>query len=112
MQIVPTYPNGEPIDPEYTKYHRYFNGTELIVFDDFAEYAEYFGLNNPPEPSPVYEWNVPSNATIVPHKQYGLPVDDIWLNYPRFFRGDVLFVFNTVEEFDQYIAERTDFKER
>lgn len=53
-------------------------------------------------------WDIPSNAFVVDHKEYGLPVDEKWLEYPRFFRGDVLFVFNTLDEFDEYIAKRRD----
>lgn len=49
MKSVPFKPNGEPIDEEYTKYNRFFNGQELLIFDDFLEYAIFIGLINPNE---------------------------------------------------------------
>ena len=114
MIILETDNNGTPIDSSYidlwNKSHKFLDSSKLqvILFDDFQEYKSYFGLDNPPPPRPQFTWDIPSNATVVDHKEYGLPVDDKWLDYPRFFRGDVLFVFDTIEEFDQYIRERTD----
>lgn len=59
MKIVESYPSGEPLDPQWTKYHRYFNGVELVVFDDFSEYATYFNLvpeeSDDPNESSNYE---------------------------------------------------------
>ena len=114
MIILDTDQNGIPLDTSYfdlwNESHKFYNSSisKVILFDDFAEYRSYFGLDNPPTPMPQFTWDIPSNATVVEHKEYGLPLDDKWLSYPRFFRGDVLFVFNTIEEFDQYISDRTD----
>jgi hypothetical protein len=44
MQIVPSDPSGQPIDIKWLDYHRFHNGQELIVFDSFSEYANYFNL--------------------------------------------------------------------
>ena len=44
MQIVPSDPSGQPIDIKWLDYHRFYNGHELIVFDNFFEYANYFNL--------------------------------------------------------------------
>lgn len=114
MIILDTDQNGTPLDSSYidlwNESHKFYNSSisQVILFDDFAEYRSYFGLDNPPPPRPEVVWDVPSNAFIVDHKEYGLPVDQKWLNFPRFFRGDILFVFNTIEEFDQYILSKTD----
>lgn len=114
MIIIDANEFGQPLDSNYMdlflKSHRFYNGEtqKITLFDDFWEWKEFMDENYPSQFKTTFEWNVPSNATIVEHKEYGLPVDDKWLNYPRFFRGDILFVFNTIEEFDQYIAERTD----
>lgn len=54
MQIVPSNPDGQPIDLKWIEYHRYYNGKELIIFDDFFEYANYFNLipkNDTPDPN-------------------------------------------------------------
>ncbi len=103
---------GAPIDPYWVEnwmnFHRLYDGINLYLFDTSEEKELFINQNYPPKPMPQFTWDIPSNATVVEHKEYGLPLDDKWLNYPRFFRGDVLFVFNTIEEFDQYISDRTD----
>jgi len=118
MIIIDSNEFGEPIDSSYTQLwlnaHKFYNSStqKIILFDNFAEYRDYMENNYPQTPPPVFTWDIPSNATVVDHLPNGLPVDEKWLQYPRFFRGDVLFIFNTIEEFDQYIAERTDYVDR
>ena len=118
MIILEANQFGEPVDTSYnelwTKSHKFYNAAinTIILFDDFFEYKEYMDKNYPEPPLPIFTWDVPSNAIVVDHTPNGLPVDDKWLFYPRFFRGDILFVFNTQQEFDQYIADRTDYQER
>jgi len=114
MIILDTNDEGQPLDSNYIDLffnsHRFYNSAtkKVILFDDFFEWKEFMDQNYPQEAMPQFTWDIPSNATVVEHKEYGLPLDDKWLSYPKFFRGDVLFVFNTIEEFDQYIDERTD----
>lgn len=107
---------GAPLDPtwidKWMNYSHHYDGNKLYIFDTPQEHQAFLDENYPPEPIPQFTWDIPSNAIVVEHKDYGLPVDEKWLNYPRFFRGDVLFVFNTIEEFDQYISQRTDYRER
>lgn len=48
MKIVSCYPNGFPIDEEYLKSPRIFDGVELLVFDNEEEKKEYLLIKYPP----------------------------------------------------------------
>ena len=48
MISVDFLPNGAPVDPKYFDYCRFFNGSELLVFDDFDEYNEFINKLYPP----------------------------------------------------------------
>jgi len=103
---------GAPVDPYWVErwmnFHRFYDGKNLYLFETIEE-QQLFIEQNYPQTTPPFIWDIPSNANIVDHLPNGLPVDEKWLTYPRFFRGDVLFIFNTQEEFDQYIRDRTDY---
>lgn len=45
MKIVKCLPNGIPVEEQYLNYPRYFDGNNLLIFEDLAEFDSYVRNN-------------------------------------------------------------------
>ena len=59
MRIVPSTPEGLPVDPNDLIYPRFFNGVDLMVFDNSLELENYLNETYPINPIGPY---IPSNV--------------------------------------------------
>lgn len=86
MRIVPSTPEGLPVDPNDLIYPRFFNGEDLMVFDNSLELENYINETYPINPiGPYIPLNVGSDGALSGRWIYG---GDISSSKDTFFYTD------------------------